>query len=175
MIDIGTPCREIISLKYNLVKVSILSVAQELIYKVHGLLVLLLELNRFRILLGELGVGQVVTGVINGILSIEARYMDTQLLSAPESNNTLARCWFRRNVPVTTFRSRGWSFIFAVPGQMTYLVADPTLDSVSWGGSIRPDGFLPSILPLTEIIIAVAIVVAVVLVVVDTIIGIVVV
>nr|GEZ77663.1 hypothetical protein [Tanacetum cinerariifolium] len=31
--------------------------------------------------------------------------MDTKLLSAPESNNTLAKCWFRRNIPMTTFRS----------------------------------------------------------------------
>ncbi|GJZ05195.1 hypothetical protein Tco_0538470 [Tanacetum coccineum] len=43
--------------------------------------------------------------VIGGILRIEARDMDTKLLSAPESNNTLARCWFKRNVPVTTFES----------------------------------------------------------------------
>ncbi|GJZ66771.1 hypothetical protein Tco_0630011 [Tanacetum coccineum] len=36
---------------------------------------------------------------------IEARDMDTKLLSAPESNNTLARCWFRRNIPMTMFES----------------------------------------------------------------------
>ncbi|GJZ16109.1 hypothetical protein Tco_0551786 [Tanacetum coccineum] len=107
---------------------------------------------------------QVVSSVIVGILSIEARDMDTKLLSAPESNNTLARCWFRKNVPVTTFgflverscprqvASSGWPLIYAVPGQMTYLVA-------SWGDSISPDGFLPSILLLVVIIIAVVIVV----------------
>ncbi|GJV18865.1 hypothetical protein Tco_1367885 [Tanacetum coccineum] len=42
---------------------------------------------------------------MGGIFSIEARDMDTKLLSTPESNNTLARCWFRRNIPVTTFGS----------------------------------------------------------------------
>nr|GEU84839.1 hypothetical protein [Tanacetum cinerariifolium] len=45
----------------------------------------------------------------------------------------------------------------------------------SWGGSIGPEGFRPSILLLTVNIVTVAIVVAVVLVIVDTIIGIVVV
>ncbi|GJT17020.1 hypothetical protein Tco_0875726 [Tanacetum coccineum] len=40
---------------------------------------------------------------MGGIFSLEARDMDTKLLSAPESNNTLARCWFRRNIPVTMF------------------------------------------------------------------------
>ncbi|GKE07902.1 hypothetical protein Tco_1411453, partial [Tanacetum coccineum] len=44
-----------------------------------------------------------VSIVMGGISSIEARDMDTKLLSAPESNNTLARCWFRRNIPMTTF------------------------------------------------------------------------
>ncbi|GJX78717.1 hypothetical protein Tco_0326866 [Tanacetum coccineum] len=93
--------------------------------------------------------------------------------------------------------SSGWSFISDVPGQMTHPVASLTLDSArscvmqsafltqrkassiptifSWGGSIRPEGFLSSILLLAVIIVAVAIVVAVVLVVVDAIIGVVVV
>nr|GEY73201.1 hypothetical protein [Tanacetum cinerariifolium] len=79
---------------------------------------------------------------------------------------------------------------------MTHLVASITLDSarscvmqcafltqrtvssiptvLSWGGSIRPEGFRPSILLLTVIIVTVAIVVAVVLVIIDTIIMIVV-
>ncbi|GKF16216.1 hypothetical protein Tco_0061134, partial [Tanacetum coccineum] len=69
------------------------------------LLVSLLELNWFGILLGELEEGQVVSSVIGGILSIEVRDMDIKFLSAPESNNTLARCWFRRNIPMTTFGS----------------------------------------------------------------------
>nr|GEY73190.1 hypothetical protein [Tanacetum cinerariifolium] len=105
----------------------------------------------------------VVSSVIGGILSVEARDMDTKLLSTPESNNTLTR----------------------FPSQMTHLVASITLDSarscvmqcafltqrtvssiptvLSWGGSIRPEGFRPSILLLTVIIVTVAIVVAVVL------------
>ncbi|GJT54401.1 hypothetical protein Tco_0989455 [Tanacetum coccineum] len=151
---------------------------KELICKVLGLLVPLLELNRFGILLSELGEGRVVSSVIGGILSIEARDMDTKLLSAPESNNTLAKCWFRRNVPVA---SSGWPFVLAVFGLMTHLVTSLTLDNArscvmqgasftqgkassipivfSWGGSISPDGFLPSILLLVVIIVAVVIVV----------------
>ncbi|GJV28979.1 hypothetical protein Tco_1385427 [Tanacetum coccineum] len=83
--------------------------------------------------------------------------------------------------------SSGWPFVSAVPGQMTHLVASLTLDSArscvmqgtsftqgkvssiptvfSWGGSISPNGFLPSILLLLVIIVAVAIVVTVILVV----------
>ncbi|GKF58286.1 hypothetical protein Tco_0171823, partial [Tanacetum coccineum] len=119
---------------------------------------------------------KVVSSVIGGIISIEARDMDTKLLSASESNNTLARCWFRRNVA-----SSGWPFVSAVPGQMTHLVASLTLDSArscvmqgafltqgkassiptvfSWGDSISPNNFLPSILLLLVIIVAVVIVV----------------
>ncbi|GKC74120.1 hypothetical protein Tco_1120003 [Tanacetum coccineum] len=93
--------------------------------------------------------------VMGGIFSIEARDMDTKLLSAPESNNTLAR------------------FL----GQMAHLVASITLDSArsyvmqsafltqrmvsskpivfSWGGSISPEGFLSSVLLWLVIIVAV--------------------
>nr|GEV42283.1 hypothetical protein [Tanacetum cinerariifolium] len=123
-------------------------------------------------------VHKVVSSVIGGILSIEARDMDKKLLSALESNNTLAKCWFRGNV---TIASSGWPFVSTVPGQMTHLVASMTLDSArscvmqgafltqvtvsnipivfSWGGSISPEGFRPSILLLTGIVVAVAIVV----------------
>ncbi|GJY55080.1 hypothetical protein Tco_0446744 [Tanacetum coccineum] len=84
--------------------------------------------------------------------------------------------------------SSGWPFVFAVPGQMTHLVASLTLDSArscvmqgafltqgkasniptvfSWGDSISPDSFLPPIMLLLVIFIAVVIVVTVVLVVV---------
>ncbi|GJQ94778.1 hypothetical protein Tco_0005917 [Tanacetum coccineum] len=66
-----------------------------------------------------------------GIFSINAREMDTKLLLAPELNNTLARCWFRRNIPVTTFGS--WHD----------------------NASIRPEGFLSSVLLWLVIIVAV--------------------
>ncbi|GKB02384.1 hypothetical protein Tco_0830473, partial [Tanacetum coccineum] len=74
--------------------------------------------------------------------------------------------------------SSGWSFVSAVPGQMTYPVASSTLDSARFdmmqgapftqgtvssipiGGSISPEGFLPSILLLVVIIV---IIVAVIL------------
>ncbi|GKC23094.1 hypothetical protein Tco_1025244, partial [Tanacetum coccineum] len=62
----------------------------------------------------------VVSNVIGGILSIEARDVDTKLLSAPESNNTLARCWFRRNVPVTMFRSWHDKLLTLVAGCISY-------------------------------------------------------
>ncbi|GJV01941.1 hypothetical protein Tco_1335510 [Tanacetum coccineum] len=60
--------------------------------------------------------------------------------------------------------SSGWSFVYAILGQMTYSVASPTLDSagsyvmqgapftqgtipsIPIGGSISLEGFLPSIL-----------------------------
>ncbi|GJR51719.1 hypothetical protein Tco_1402240 [Tanacetum coccineum] len=133
------------------------------------------------------------------MLSIEARDIDTKLLSALESNNTLARCWFRRNVLVTTFgswgaffipqhvASSGWPLVLTVPGLMTYLMASLTLDSArlcvrqiafhtpgmvssiptvfNQGGSIIPEGFLPSILLLVVIIVAVVAVMVVVVVV----------
>ncbi|GKE23883.1 hypothetical protein Tco_1435395 [Tanacetum coccineum] len=92
---------------------------------------------------------------MGGIFSIEARDMDTKLLSAPESNNTL-------------ITSSSWPFVSTVLGQMAHLVASITLDSArsyvmqsafltqgtvssipivfSWGGSIRPEGFLSSVL-----------------------------
>ncbi|GKF34907.1 hypothetical protein Tco_0108107, partial [Tanacetum coccineum] len=92
---------------------------------------------------------------MGGIFSMEARDIDKKLLSALESNNTLAR-----------FLS-----------QMAHLVASITLDSArsyvmhsafltqrtvssipivfSWSDSIRPEGFLSSILLWLVIIVAV--------------------
>ncbi|GJX66302.1 hypothetical protein Tco_0300645 [Tanacetum coccineum] len=138
---------------------------KELICKVLRLLVPLLALNRFEIILGEPEKGQVAFSVIGGILSIEARDMDTKLLSAPESNNTLDKCWFRRNVPVTMFGS--WHdklltlaadcFQWLAPCSCSSWSGD--LPCCNWGGSISPDGFLPSILLLVVIIVAVVIVV----------------
>ncbi|GJT93617.1 hypothetical protein Tco_1082462 [Tanacetum coccineum] len=80
--------------------------------------------------------------------------------------------------------SSGWSFVSAVPGQMTYPVASLTLDStrsyvmqgepftkrsissIPIGGSIKPEGFLPSILLMvfmvTVVIVAFILVVVVV-------------
>ncbi|GKA07980.1 hypothetical protein Tco_0687311, partial [Tanacetum coccineum] len=92
---------------------------------------------------------------MGGIFIIEARDMDTKLLSALESNNTLAK------------------FL----GQMAHLVASIILDSASsyvmqsafltqgtvssipivfsWGGSISPEGFMSSVLLWLVIIVAV--------------------
>ncbi|GJZ35169.1 hypothetical protein Tco_0580986 [Tanacetum coccineum] len=91
--------------------------------------------------------------------------MDTKLLSAPESNNTLARCWFRRNVPVTTFGS--WLLPVAGPLFLQFLGKASSIPTIfSWGDSISPDGLLPSIMLLLVIIVVVAIGVTVILVVV---------
>nr|GEV03968.1 hypothetical protein [Tanacetum cinerariifolium] len=99
----------------------------------------------------------------------------------------------------TKIDSSGWSSVFAILGQMTYLVASLTLDSAnscvmqgasctqkkismvlfstpfvfSWGGSISSDSFLPSILPLVVIIVTVVIVVVILIVVVVAIVGVV--
>ncbi|GJT15360.1 hypothetical protein Tco_0874066 [Tanacetum coccineum] len=125
--------------------------------------------------------------------------MDTKLLSAPESNNTLARCsslgvvvgglsaltciMSSFSTGMTNYQywlliaSSGWSFVSAIPGQMTHLVASITLDSArscvmqsafltqrmvsnvpivfSWGGRIRLEGFLSSVLLWLVIIVVV--------------------
>ncbi|GKB94606.1 hypothetical protein Tco_0980743 [Tanacetum coccineum] len=97
------------------------------------------------------------------ILSIEARDMDTKLLSAPESNNTLARCWFRRNVPVTTFGSWHDKSLILVGASFTQRNVSSIPIVFSWGGSVSPNGFLPSILLLVVIIVAVVIVIVTVI------------
>ncbi|GKD86505.1 hypothetical protein Tco_1357659 [Tanacetum coccineum] len=149
-------------------------------------MVSLLELNQFGILLGEREEDRSATlangiSVVGGILSIEARDMDTKLLSAPESNNTLAKCMYKLLDTGLQGCFQWWPLVLAVPGLMTHLVASLTLDSArsfvmqgasfkqrkassipivfSWGGSISPNGFLPSILLLLVIIVAVVIVV----------------
>ncbi|GJV39390.1 hypothetical protein Tco_1417830, partial [Tanacetum coccineum] len=67
--------------------------------------------------------------------------MDMKLLSASESNNTLARCC-------------GWPLVLAILGQMAHLVASITLNSTR-SGSIRFDSFLPSVLLWLVIIVVV--------------------
>ncbi|GJY39288.1 hypothetical protein Tco_0425652 [Tanacetum coccineum] len=85
--------------------------------------------------------------------------MDMKLLSAPESNNTLTRCWFRRNVPVTTFESWHDKSLILVGASFTQGKVSSIPTVFSWGGNISPDGFLSSILLLMVIIVAVVIVV----------------
>ncbi|GJV31244.1 hypothetical protein Tco_1391644 [Tanacetum coccineum] len=81
--------------------------------------------------------------------------------------------------------SSGWSFVSAILGQMTYSIASLTLDnagsnvmqgapftqgmipSISIGGSISLEGFLPSILLLVVIIVTVVVVIVILIVVVD--------
>ncbi|GJY23407.1 hypothetical protein Tco_0397065 [Tanacetum coccineum] len=152
---------------------------------------------------------------MGGIISLEARDMDTKLLSAPESNNTLAKCsslgivvggllvlicimplYSSRpmdkvsitgvaNIPV------GWPFISSFLGQMAHLVTSITLNSArscvmqsafltqgtvsnipivfSWSDSIRPEGFLSSVLLwLVIIVVVVGVGVTVVVVVVES-------
>ncbi|GKB31888.1 hypothetical protein Tco_0871289 [Tanacetum coccineum] len=109
---------------------------------------------------------------MGGLFSLEARDMDTKLLSASESNNTLARC---SSLGIIT--SSGWPLVYAVLGQMAHLVTSITLNSArscmmqsafltqgtvssisiifSWGGNINPEGFLSSVLLWLMIIVAV--------------------
>ncbi|GJY57103.1 hypothetical protein Tco_0456218 [Tanacetum coccineum] len=75
--------------------------------------------------------------------------MDMKLSSALESNNTLDRCWFRRNIPVTTFGSwhdkvmsvgsdyfSGWPFWFLCSlVRWPTLIASITLNSLIYQGS----------------------------------------
>ncbi|GJS30922.1 hypothetical protein Tco_0491542, partial [Tanacetum coccineum] len=111
----------LVMLRLELHKVSVLAVGKLTLGLLPDVFLFSLVPTRFP---SAISMSQVVSSVISGILSIEARDMDTKLLSAPESNNTLARCWFRRNIA-----SSGWPFVSAVPGQMTHLVASLTLDS----------------------------------------------
>ncbi|GJV42626.1 hypothetical protein Tco_1421066 [Tanacetum coccineum] len=70
---------------------------------------------------------------MGGIFSIEARDMDTKLLSDLESNNTLARDCLEGTKPglslLDLVASSGWPFASTVPGQMTHLVASLTPDN----------------------------------------------
>nr|GEZ36756.1 hypothetical protein [Tanacetum cinerariifolium] len=124
------------------------------------------------------------------------------------SSGVVVQWWCRRwemvdgsGGGVGVIDSSGWSFVFAVLGQMTYLVASLTLDSanscvmqgvsctqrkvsmvlfstpfvLSWGDSISSDSFLPSILLLVVIIVTVVIVVVILIVVVVAIVGVVIV
>ncbi|GJX29704.1 hypothetical protein Tco_0237783 [Tanacetum coccineum] len=95
------------------------------------------------------------------ILSMEARDMDTKLLSAPESNVPGLVAHIVTSLTLDSARScvmQGTSF---TQGKFSSI---PTV--FSWGGSISPDGFLPSILLLVVIIVVVVVVVAVIVVVV---------
>ncbi|GKC99165.1 hypothetical protein Tco_1169440 [Tanacetum coccineum] len=127
--------------------------------------------------IGMRSISKVVSSVIGGILSIEARDMDTKLLSAPESNNILAKCYTDNCNALSLHRHDKllilvadcfrWLIAFLTQGMVSSI---PTV--LSWGGSIRPECFLSSIQLLAVIIVAVAMVI---LVVVDAIIGVVVV
>ncbi|GJU83153.1 hypothetical protein Tco_1285518 [Tanacetum coccineum] len=94
---------------------------------------------------------------MGGIFSLEARDIDTKLLSALEANNTLARCWFRKNIPVTTFRSRHDNARSCV--MQSAFLAQGTISNIpivfSWSDNIRPEGFLSSVLLWLVIIVAV--------------------
>ncbi|GJZ04543.1 hypothetical protein Tco_0537818 [Tanacetum coccineum] len=133
-----------------------------------------------------------------GLTNAPAVFMDLMnQLAIPEQTATskgTSNPLMAGGLPKTTKPTYGWSFVSTVPGQMTHPVASLTLDNAkscvmqsafltqrkassiptifSWGGSIRPEGFLSFILLLAVIIVPVAMVVFVV---VDAIIGVVVV
>ncbi|GJV35185.1 hypothetical protein Tco_1407662 [Tanacetum coccineum] len=92
---------------------------------------------------------------MGGIFSLEARDVDTKLLSAPELNNTLARFLSQMahlvaNITLNSARSCVMQSAFLTQG---------TISSISiifsWGGSISPEGFLSSVLLWLVIIVAV--------------------
>ncbi|GJZ90340.1 hypothetical protein Tco_0662267 [Tanacetum coccineum] len=122
-----------------------------------------------------IGIRSILKGIYcnGGIFSIEARDMDTKLLSASESNNTLARL----TITGSRLLSVAVALCSAVLGQIAHLVTSITLNSArscvmqsafltqgtvsnipivfSWSDSIRPEGFLSSILLWLVIIVAV--------------------
>ncbi|GJX88160.1 hypothetical protein Tco_0340174 [Tanacetum coccineum] len=164
----------------NLVVVGLIVPAflKELICKVLGPLVLLLELSRFGIPLGELGVSQ-VSSLRKNFLEI---LWDTEDVPRLRSGLVCVSCPQQVAFPLGNVVVPLSTDNF--PSQMTHPVASLTLDSArscvmqsafltqrkassiptvfSWGGSIRPEGFLSSILLLAVIIVAVAMVVLVV-------------
>ncbi|GJX26633.1 hypothetical protein Tco_0232929 [Tanacetum coccineum] len=95
-----------------------------------------------------------VSIVMGRIFSIEARDMDAKLLSASESNNTLARC---SSLGIIT--SSGWPFVSAVLGQMAHLIATRVAHKT------LKRGFLSSVLLWLVIIVAVLVLVCYVVVV----------
>ncbi|GJU70232.1 hypothetical protein Tco_1256491 [Tanacetum coccineum] len=109
------------------------------------------------------------------IFSLEARDMDKKLLSAPESNNTLARCLSQiahlvANIKLNSARSCVMQSAFLTQGTVSSISI-----IFSWGGSISPEGFMSFVLLWVVIIVAVVsvtvvvvIIVAVVVVVVES-------
>ncbi|GKE05945.1 hypothetical protein Tco_1397963 [Tanacetum coccineum] len=115
-----------------------------------------------------IGIRSVLKG---GIFSIEARDMDMKILSAPESNNTLARCSSlgivvgdlstlicimplslhrHDNITLNSARSCVMQSAFLTQGTVSNI---PIV--FSWSDSIRPEGFLSSVLLWLVIIVAV--------------------
>ncbi|GKE83269.1 hypothetical protein Tco_1553269 [Tanacetum coccineum] len=92
---------------------------------------------------------------MGGIFSIEARDMDRKLLSALESNNTLARFLSQMahlvaNITLNSTRSCVMQSAFLTQGTVSSISI-----IFSWGGNISPEGFLSSVLLWLVIIIAV--------------------
>ncbi|GKE09463.1 hypothetical protein Tco_1413014 [Tanacetum coccineum] len=92
---------------------------------------------------------------MDGIFSIEARDMDTKLLSAPESNNTLARLLGQRahlvaSITLNNARSCVMQIVFLTQGTVSGI---PII--FSWSGSISFEGFMSSVLLQLVIIVAV--------------------
>ncbi|GJS44175.1 hypothetical protein Tco_0569218 [Tanacetum coccineum] len=89
------------------------------------------------------------------IFSIEARDMDTKLLSAPESNNTLARflgqmAHLVTSITLNNARSCMMQSAFLTQGTVSNI---PIVFSL--GDSIRPEGFMSSVLLWLGIIVVV--------------------
>ncbi|GKF43939.1 hypothetical protein Tco_0130491 [Tanacetum coccineum] len=92
---------------------------------------------------------------MGGIFSIEARDMDMKHLSAPESNNTLARflgqmAHLVTSITLNSARSCVMQSAFLTQGTVSNISI-----IFSWGGSMSPAGFLSSVLLWLVIIVAV--------------------
>ncbi|GJY11735.1 hypothetical protein Tco_0381044 [Tanacetum coccineum] len=84
----------------------------------------------------------------DGIFSIEARDMDMKLLSTPESNNTLAKCWHDKQLSLVVDLDSSGGIVFRQFLFKCYL-------GCKWSSSISSNSFLPSVLLWLVVIIAV--------------------
>ncbi|GJW66663.1 hypothetical protein Tco_0121087 [Tanacetum coccineum] len=98
-----------------------------------------------------------------GIFSIEKRDMDTKLLSAPESNNTLARCIVVGGLSSHRFCIMALSLYsddnarscMMQSAFLTQRKASRIPTVLSWSGNISPEGFLSSVPVVVGVIVAV--------------------
>ncbi|GJW74402.1 hypothetical protein Tco_0133772, partial [Tanacetum coccineum] len=92
---------------------------------------------------------------MSGIFSLEARDMDTKLLSAPESNNTITRFLGQMARLVASITLNCAMSYVMQSAFLTQGTVSSILIVFSWSDSIRPKGFLSSVMLWLVIIVAV--------------------